>query len=421
MKRSPEYEVKRSPEYDASESAFYDKVWVPPNATSVKFNPYKWYIKRSGVYTIMVAVCSFTLEVDTMDATAFFVNPYGYLPAHLYGYIPFWSWMLVAYGAVGTVWLMLSIRSWRDLLHLQQCISGILFVGMVEACAWNVLFESYNEQGGISLTASIAVSVLNTGKRTLSRMLVLVVSMGYGVVKPTLGVRGQRVVLLGAVYFVFSTLLAVVDWIGNSSELGMTTRLIFVLPVAALDSGFSVWIFVELSATVAQLQARNQRTKLTLYRRFTRIMAFLILVSVSWSTYEVHTTEDYADVKPSFYKNWETFWSLEAAWPFLYFVVLLAIMWLWAPSKNAVRYAYSEEISLDDEYDDDDDDDEEASGGMEMDVRMDAGRDGANAVIADKRERNNGPAKQSVEAAALQLIAGTGQEEDSGSTQVKMT
>ena len=51
--------------------------------------------------------------------------------------------------------------------------------------------------------------------------------------------------------------------------------------------------------------------------------------------------------------------TLEAAWPLLYFVVLLAIMWLWAPSKNAVRYAYSEELALDSE-------DEDYIDGLEM-------------------------------------------------------
>ena len=54
---------------------------------------------------------------------------------------------------------------------------------------------------------SILAAVLNTFKRASSRMLVLVVSMGYGVVKPTLGARAVRVVLVGALYFVFGTLL----------------------------------------------------------------------------------------------------------------------------------------------------------------------------------------------------------------------
>merc|ERR1712127_694172 len=107
-----------------------------------------------------------------------------------------------------------------------MCISGILFVSMVEACAWNIIFDSYNRSGQMSLSSSVAVTVLNTGKRTLSRMLVLVVSMGYGVVKPTLGVRGQRVVLLGAVYFAFATMLAIVDWIGRSPDVSDGTRLV---------------------------------------------------------------------------------------------------------------------------------------------------------------------------------------------------
>ena len=41
----------------------------------------------------------------------------------------------------------------------------------------------------------------------------------------------HRVLVLGAVYFVFGTLLSVVEWLGHSEELGVGTRLVFVVPV----------------------------------------------------------------------------------------------------------------------------------------------------------------------------------------------
>ena len=80
--------------------------------------------------------------------------------------------MFAAYAIVGGAWLVLALCNWRDLLHLQVCrsnrrrpwhkflplrvnacrqilISGIVFVSMVEACSWNILFVTYNESGEI--------------------------------------------------------------------------------------------------------------------------------------------------------------------------------------------------------------------------------------------------------------------------------
>jgi hypothetical protein len=401
-------EVFRSPEYSATHSAFYDRVFFPAEETSVKFNPAKWTVQRSGWYVLRVVVCSETLVTQdrmiTMNGQVQYVNPYGYLRADLHGYIPFWFWMLVAHVAVGAVWLLLSLRNWRDLLHLQMCISGILFVSMVETCAWNVIFESYNDNGRMPLTSSIVVEVINTGKRTLSRMLVLVVSMGYGVVKPTLGVRGRRVVFLGFCYFIFATPLAIIDWVRQSPDISVGTRLIFVLPVAAMDSGFSVWIFSELSATVAQLEVRNQRTKLQVYRRFSRIMAALILVSVCWSSYELYVIgSDAVEID----NQWKRIWQLEAMWPFLYFVVLISTMWLWAPSKNAVRYAYSEEVGFDDNeyYDSGDEMAEQAGHALELHTpTLEVG--GNHAVPADEHNGSTDTVQPTAEAKVLAIVTG---------------
>lgn len=192
-------------------------------------------------------------------------------------------------------------------------------------------------------------------------------------------------------------------------------RLLFVLPVAALDSTFAVWVqplrsstvsnewltsrlclccpqtFVELSHTVTALHARRQTAKLLLYSRFTRTMAIFVLVSVLWSSYEVYVVHigPVAQIAcgmkrrclcryiagPNgnmFDERWSSYWMLEGFWPGLYFAILVGIMWLWAPSKNALRcaatsinrpcfvhfsqacdfrYAYSEELAIEDEDD----------------------------------------------------------------------
>lgn len=91
-------------------------------------------------------------------------------------------------------------------------------------------------------------------KKTVSRLLLLVVSMGYGVVRPNLGAVSSKVLLLGLIYFVASEALELVEHLGNINDFSGKVELFLVLPVALLDACFILWIFSSLSKTLEKLQ-----------------------------------------------------------------------------------------------------------------------------------------------------------------------
>ena len=66
---------------------------------------------------------------------------------------------------------------------VQNWISFVIFLGTVEAITWYFDLQIYNDFGHFSWTAITIGIITSTIKRTVSRLLVLVVSMGYGVVK----------------------------------------------------------------------------------------------------------------------------------------------------------------------------------------------------------------------------------------------
>lgn len=91
--------------------------------------------------------------------------------------------MTIAYLVVGLIWIILSAIHWSHLLMLQNCIAGVIFLGMVECITWCFDFLLYNITGNFNWGA-IAIGVLtSTISRTVSRLLVLSVSMGFGVVR----------------------------------------------------------------------------------------------------------------------------------------------------------------------------------------------------------------------------------------------
>ncbi|XWS65563.1 hypothetical protein CRYUN_Cryun05aG0124400 [Craigia yunnanensis] len=179
-------------------------------------------------------------------------------------------------------------------------------------------------------------------KKAVSRLLLLVVSMGYGVVRPTLGGITFKVLLLGLTYFVFSEALGMVENLGNIHDLTGKARLFLVLPVSLLDACFIVWIYIALTQTLEKLQIRRSMAKFALYRKFTNSLAISVLLSIAWIGYEL-----YFNAANPLSELWQRAWIIPAFWNLLAFVLLILICILWAPSNNPTRYAYSEETGDD--------------------------------------------------------------------------
>ncbi|KAE8659472.1 hypothetical protein F3Y22_tig00116962pilonHSYRG00498 [Hibiscus syriacus] len=99
-----------------------------------------------------------------------------------------------------------------------------------------------------------------TIKRTISRIIILMVSMGHGVMRPTLGGLTSNVIMVGVTFFLASEALELVENAGAVSDLSGKARLFLVLPVAILDAFFILWIFTSLSETLNKLQKDDGKT-----------------------------------------------------------------------------------------------------------------------------------------------------------------
>lgn len=107
------------------------------------------------------------------------------------------------------VWLILSFRQWRDLIRLQFWIGAVIFLGMIEMVShhdtWKFIitahigfmivhfhsfqavfyaeYYSINSTGVSVAGAVLAAEIISCAKRTLARILVVIVSIGFGIVK----------------------------------------------------------------------------------------------------------------------------------------------------------------------------------------------------------------------------------------------
>ncbi|GMI73230.1 hypothetical protein HRI_000992300 [Hibiscus trionum] len=161
-----------------------------------------------------------------------------------------------------------SIQYWKDIIQLQYHITAVIGLGMCEMALWYFEYANFNATGSRPMGITLWAVTITAVKKTVSRLLLLVVSMGYGVVRPTLGGVIFKVLLLGLTYFVFSEALGLVENLGNINDLTGKARLFLVLPVSLLDACFIIWIFSALSQTLEKLQIRRSMAKFALYRRY---------------------------------------------------------------------------------------------------------------------------------------------------------
>jgi hypothetical protein len=126
--------------------------------------------------------------------------------------------------------------------------------------------------------------------------------------------------------------------------------------LAAIDTTFYIWIMMSLNNILISLAARKQAAKYQLYQHFRLVLALSLLLSLGWAVYSVLVVfGDHVD------KNWSERWTIDALWEVTYLVIFIAIAYLWAPSRNSQRYAYSVELaSMEEDVEKDSNRDEEA-------------------------------------------------------------
>ncbi|WJX26246.1 hypothetical protein P8452_15197 [Trifolium repens] len=346
-------------------------------------------ITKTGMYNLFFVACDPKLKEIVMSGTTIWKNPDGFLPGRMAPFKKFYVFMTLAYVCLGIIWLLQYVRFWDDVLQLQHCISAVIGLGLFEMILWYFEYANFNNTGIRPIVVTTWVVTVGAIRKTIARLLILSVSMGYGVVRPTLGGLTSKVILLGVTYLLASELLNITEYVGTINDVSGRARLMLVLPDAFLDAFLILWIFTSLSKTLEQLQAKRSSVKLDIYRKFSNALVATVTASVVWIGYEV-----YFKATDPFNERWQSAWFITAFWDILAFALLCVICYLWAPSQSSQRYAYSEEVG-------EESDDEEAQSltkgkqegrgelslvRQEKNVRNDASSDEDDESEEDKRE-----------------------------------
>jgi len=213
------------------------------------------------------------------------------------------------------------------------------------------LFYDYQNRHGLTAGAKALlgfVSVLSAARNSFSFFLLLIVCMGYGVVRPSLGRTMIYVRALAVTHFVFGLIYAIVS-LSVAPENAGPLILLVVLPLAATLTAFYVWTLNALGATMKDLTQRRQTVKAAMYRKlWWCILASILIIFVfffinSWA-FAGTSQEDFVPA------HWPTRWFILDGWlNLVYFFDVAFVAYVWRPTANNRRFAMSDEIAQDDD------------------------------------------------------------------------
>jgi len=329
-----------------SENYQVARLYVSPEGdTHALLQTENFEVKETGMYILLMANCDSFGQDYILNGHTVWMNPYGYLPGERWGDLPFFGIVSLCYLTLGLVWLVLCCCHCKDLLAIQMWTSVVLCLGMIETTTKYFDFLVWNEEGTRNLGAMVFGVVMGVSKRALSRVLVLLAALGYGVVKPNLGPTLRNVMLLGFIYLCLSMAYDLMNHLPTSdkemeSAPFVDSLAIIVLLTSFVDVLFYIWIFQALTQTLVYLHVRKQIIKCTLYIRFRFVLIVLVLFSISWSIYSIIMASG-----NRMEKQWKDAWDVNAVWEVLYLAILVAVCFLWRPTVNNQRYAYSHQLS----------------------------------------------------------------------------
>ncbi|OAL05506.1 hypothetical protein IQ06DRAFT_212669 [Phaeosphaeriaceae sp. SRC1lsM3a] len=304
-------------------------------------------VLKTGYYC--VATAGYTDGVE-YEAIVSFRNAYGELQAAQIAKLPFYGGITIVYFVVLVFWGFLYFQNRHDILAVQNYITAILVFLVVEMLmTWG--FYDYQNRHGNNVGAKvlmIVVAVLNAFRNSFSFFLLLIVCMGYGVVKPSLGKTMTIVRWLAVAHFVFGVIYAVASLTVRPDDAGPLVLLV-ILPLSATLTAFYIWTLNSLNLTMKDLMERKQHVKATMYKRLwwcilTSIIVIFGFFFINSFTFAGASTPDFAPT------HWQTRWFILDGWlNLVYLADVCFVSYMWRPTANNRRFAMSDEIAQDDE------------------------------------------------------------------------
>lgn len=320
----------------------------------------------TGEYVIVFANCNEDGRPVKVSGDTVWKSAHGYLPGELFGFMYFYAVVAGVYVAL-LVFYGVSMQMNKDSrIAIEKWILITIFLGMAEMAFRTVDYMAWNSAGHRPMILVYFGILMGVMKRGISRCLAVMVSLGWGVVRDSLGPTMRVVIILGATYIGVSAArdLMLIFFVEDIATLTVTEEdeiidvvWILTIVVAALDVIYILWILDALNGTMQYLENMSQTRKLQRFLTLRSILLFAILFAAIWVVFSLVDKYDEEGIVRE-----EHEWIVDAATEVNYLYILIGVAVLWRPNPAAKEYAYAMELPAGDVDDDMDENDLELTG-----------------------------------------------------------
>lgn len=302
-------------------------------------------INKTGYYCVSTHLSDQSSE---FTGAVLFQNAYGKLAATQIPKLPFFGFAALAYALVLALWMFAYVQHRSDILPVQNYITAIcafLVVEMITIWGYYDFTNKHGDNAG-SKVYLVILSILNSFRNAFTFFLLLIVCLGYGVVKPSLGNLMWKCRALAGTHFLFAVLWTVCSYIippDNENPL----VLFVVLPLSLTMTTFYVWILSALAQTTQELENKKQHVKAEMYKNLWRLLlgSIIVIFAFFFINSMVYANESTLDFVT---KHWQNRWFLLDGWlNVVYFVDFCIIAYIWRPTANNRRFAMSTQLAQD--------------------------------------------------------------------------
>ncbi|SCQ16977.1 serpentine receptor, putative [Plasmodium ovale] len=312
-------------------------------------NTYVYNIKKTDVYALFLSNCidskKFELE---LHGNIHILNKYGYLPGDKISKLNLYVFFMLIYFGYLLLWIYMLVKNKQYVIKIQIWILVCIFLYLMENLFLYLYFVVYNMQAKINnnlLFLSVCSSIL---KNVCSYLLILLGSLGWGLVIPTLDRKTFiKIKILFFFFVIFDFIKQFIDMHLTDAEINTVYFFFCIIPITAIYSIIYLWVFTSASKIIIQLSEDKQYEKLNMFKKFFNVLIFTLIFSVIAFILDI--------VVMVFVGN--TIWNLkcylsEGIISCLFLIILTAMFLLFKPSDRLKRISHFTEIGDMDELED---------------------------------------------------------------------
>jgi len=335
-------------------------------------------VKNTGRQVLVMQNCP-SVKSYRVKGNVQFKNPYGMLLAMYFGFLPFEGARALGLTCLVIFFLVLLKRHSDKLNGLHYAIFFVLAVAAAEAWTWFVAYVIINKTGHPLCCpfrpVTVAAMSLLSVQQTASRALLLIVALGFGLVRSSLSKKEALAVTLLSVAYLGANVAATAVKVQHHNHLkrddddddsGATTteddpdraELWTDAPALVFELLFLSWIYAALLNVTDLLRSQGQTYKLQMFQ----LLNYTIVTFVALTTL---LTVIQVLAKLQFFQwPWQLYWLQTVSLEALNFAVLAAVALIWRPTERSQLLVMHDQLSTVEQ--DDDEDDFEDDGGIEL-------------------------------------------------------